>query len=139
MYFATKLQGINARRLNVSDMAFFVTNAYSLSTVNLGVGGMPKIAKISEDGSKVLDPEKTRVLGNLSGGYLSEFNPELTAQKTREHFATILGEDQRSCYETVANMLGLNTKTLTTTYIRLSSWQDRANSQNFKPIEPAPK
>lgn len=138
LYFATKLQGIDARKLNAADMAFFVTNAYSLSTVNLGVGGTPKIAKISEDGSEVLDPEKTRVLGNLSGGYLSEFNQDLTAQKTREHFKAILDSNQRPDYEPVTKLLDLNTNTLTTTYIPLSSWQDRANSQHFKPIEPAP-
>lgn len=139
LYLATKLQGIDPSKLSFSDIAFFAMNAYSLSTVNMGVGGTPKIAKVSKDedkeGAKVIDLEKTTILGNLSGAYLSEFNPELTAERTRDFFKTIMDENQEPDYETIAGMLDLNVGVLTTTYIPLSSWQDRSNRQHFKPAD----
>ena len=130
MYFVTKLQGLDITKLSLSDMAFFVTNAYSQSTINQGVGGTPKIAIVSEDGTVVLDVKKSRVLANISGAYLAEFPASgLSHSRTRSYFSEVLGGSPR--YGIIAQVLGLNKETLTTTYIPFSSWQERANNLMF--------
>ncbi len=131
IYFATKLQGLDVKTLTVSDMAFFVTNAYSQSTVNQGVGGTPKIAIVSKDGSAVLDVEKSIVLANISGAYLAEFPANgLSHNWVRGCFREVLAEKEPR-YDIIAEVLGLNRETLATTYIPFSSWQERANKQLF--------
>ena len=47
LYLATRLQGIDTTHLSPEQLAFFVLNAYATSTVNQGVGGSPKLARVS--------------------------------------------------------------------------------------------
>ncbi len=129
LYLGTKLQGVDSSKLDLADLAFFVLNAYATSTVNQGVGGTPKIARISKDGCEIVPPEKSVVLANLSGAYLSE-SPALTHESTRRRFKEILDGDDPN-YKQIAQEVGLGEDTLKTTYIPYSSWQERANRRLF--------
>ena len=131
LYLSTKLQGVDSSKLGLADLAFFALNAYATSTVNQGVGGTPKIARISREGCEIIPAEKTVVLVNLSGAYLSEFNASvLDHELIRSRFEEILDCDHPE-YKIMAQEVGLSEDTLRTTYIPLSSWQERANRRLF--------
>jgi hypothetical protein len=130
-YLESKLQGVDCKNLDVAGLAFFVVNAYHNATINHGVGGTPKIAIVSKKCTNVLDIERTRALTNISGAYLSEFNPEvLTPEYMDVLFDRVLTGIPD--YAKWAKSVGLNEETFTTMYIPLSSWQERANNLRFK-------
>jgi hypothetical protein len=130
-YFLTKLQGVDRKKLKNADLAFFATNAYSLSTVNQGVGGTPNMTHITDEGTEMIDSDRTRVLANLSGAYLAEFPvPVLTNQRTRCYFDEVLNHDPR--YDIIADVVSLNEATLKTILIPYSAWQERANTRLFE-------
>jgi hypothetical protein len=130
MYLSTKLQGVDSNQLTPADLAFFALNAYSTATVNQGVGGTPKIARISKEGCRIIPIEKTIALANLSGAYLSEFpGSAFNKEITRETFKLIL--DNKADYGKIAAELGLSENALKTNYIPYSSWQERANRKLF--------
>jgi hypothetical protein len=131
LYLGTKLQGIDSTKLELADLTFFALNAYATSTVNKGVGGTPKIARISKDGCEILPVEKAIALANLSGAYLSEFPASvLSHESTRMRFKEIL-DCAKPKYAKIAKEIGLNENTLRTMYITYSSWQERANRTLF--------
>lgn len=131
LYLGTKLQGVDTTQLTLADLTFFALNAFSTSTVNQGVGGTPKIAMISKDGCEIIPAEKTVVLANLSGAYLSEFPASvLDHESARKRFHEVLTAASPG-YGMMAQELGLNEDTLKTTYIPYSSWQERANRMLF--------
>jgi len=133
-YLESKLQGVDCRNLDTAGLAFFVVNAYHNATINHGVGGTPKIAIISKEGTKVLDIERTRAMTNISGAYLSEFNPEvLTPEFMDILFDRVLNGIPD--YGNWAKPVGLDRDAFTTMYIPLSSWQERANNLRFKKDE----
>lgn len=130
LYLGTKLQGIDTKKLSADELRFFLTNAYCMSTVNEGVGGTPKIAKVSKDDLDVMPLDKTRGLVNLSGAYLSELNPNLSPSETIGYFKEIIN-NPRPKYGKISKLLGINKQTLIGTYIPYSSWQERANNKIF--------
>ncbi len=131
IYLSTKLQGVDSTKLRLADLAFFALNAFSMSTIYQGVGGTPKIAKISKNGCEIIPDEKTIVLANLSCAYLSEFSTSvLNHESTRTRFEEILNCNNMN-YDAIAKEVGLNEDTLRTTYIPYSSWQERANRGLF--------
>ena len=144
LYFATKLQGIDATRLKEEDLAFFAVNAYSFANINAGVGGTPKIARISEQGCRIVPVNRRLVLTNLSGAYLAGYKEgELTGEKVREYIKEVFGEGKPD-FAAMAAMLDTDERTLTTMYNPYSSWQEKANLAMFPPAngskpEEAPK
>ena len=131
IHFGTKLQGIDTRKLGRTDLAFFTTNAYCLSTIDQGVGGTPKIATVSSDGTVILPTKKAMTLVNLSGAYLSEFNHDaLSSVSTRALFGKVMNGDPD--YEGIAKILEVNEDTLTSAYIPYAQWQERSNRRLFK-------
>ena len=131
MYFMTRLQGVDSKKLNSADLAFFVVNGYSLSTVNQGVGGTPKMVHITAEKNEIIDGDRTRVLANLSGAYLAEFPvPVLTRASTKNLMNEVLNEENPR-YEDIAKTVGLNEIALKTALIPYSVWQERANKQLF--------
>jgi len=131
MYLATSLQGINpASQLNTDDLLLFTLNAYNSSTMNHGVGGRPKIYRVSKDGNYLFPDEETNVLVNLSGAYLSKFDEEnLTTKLTKELISHVISEHKN--YGNISKCLGLNVDTLKTLTIPYSSWQNRVNQNSF--------
>jgi hypothetical protein len=129
IYLWNKLQGLDLSKLSFSDLAFFSINAYSSSTVNSGVGGSPKIAKISKKGCEILSPEKTNFLVNLSGAYLAQINSKMNRDPIREFFDEILQKTNPN-YEKIAKNYELNADVMKQIYIPYSSWQEKSN-QNF--------
>ncbi|MCK4589687.1 MAG: hypothetical protein KAT77_04530 [Nanoarchaeota archaeon] len=128
-YFSTKLQGIDSKKLESKDLAFFAINAYSFSNINQGVGGRPKIVQITDEEVKMIDSEKTNVLMNLSGAHLSEHPEGYSNQATRDHMGQTLNGNPN--YQKIADVLKLNQDTLKTTAIPYSSWQERSNLKRF--------
>ncbi len=131
LYLSKVLQGVDVRKLDDSTLAFFVVNAYSTATVNQGVGGTPKLARISKNGVKIFDLEQTRILTNLSSAYLSDFNNDLTVRKVIDFFSKVKEEPKRDVKSEIAKLVGLNIETLVSTYIPLSSWYERTNRDLF--------
>ena len=135
LYLVSKLQGTDTRKLSEIELAFYVVNAYSLSTVNQGVGGTPRIARISKNGCNMLPTERTIALTNLSGAYLAEFpGSDLSTNIMREHIKEIMDAENPN-YDAIAEKLRLNNDTLTTMCIPYSSWQERANRILFRETE----
>ncbi len=131
LFFATRLHGVDSTSLALPQLAFFATNAYALSTLNQGVGGTPKIAHVSKEGTKIYSADRVRALTNLSGAYLAEGAEEpLSAIQAIKHFQDILTNPSPN-YATVAKLLSLNTDALTTTAIPYGVWQERANAKLF--------
>jgi len=126
-YFTTKLEGIDCSNLRVKDLLFCGINAYSMSTVNIGVGGTPKIAIINSNGISILPPEPTRALANVSGAYLAELEG-VNKHDTLLHMGEILNEKDPQ-YDVVAEKLGINNETLRTMVIPYSVWQEKANTR----------
>ena len=125
-YFSQKLQGLNPKTFSTTDLAFHLMNAYSFSTMSSGVGGIPQVRIISEKGVQPLALDEEIVLTNLSGAYLSEFNNNLTASKTKEIISNVL-KKEKLVYKDISSMLDLNEKALTTMAIPYGTWQERAN------------
>ena len=131
IYLATKLQGVDSTQLSVADLLFFTLNAYSTATVNQGVGGTPKIARISKEGCTIINPERTIALANMSGAYLSEFPVSVHDRASmRLKFGLVLSSDKPP-YDKIAKEIGLSDDTLVSTYIPYSSWQERSNRKLF--------
>lgn len=130
MYFFSKLQGIDVSELALGDLGFFAANAYSLSTINTGVGGTPKIAVISQGDVKILSPNRTTAIVNLSGAYLaSEGSVSLSQKIVREYINGIInGKPQ---YNKIATAIGIEQSTLKNIYIPYSSWVERTNKFLF--------
>jgi len=131
-YFATKLQGLDTKNLDVASLAFHAINAYGYSTVNRGVGGTPKVARIGPDrpeerGLQILDREQTLPMLNLSGAYLTDNVPGLSGKNMTEYFKQVLTGTPDYSY--LASKLGINNVVFTTLNIPYSSWQERANGK----------
>ncbi len=132
MYLATNLQGIHSEtELNTADLTFFALNAYNSSTINQGVGGRPKVIRVSKDGNTLLSGKQINTLENLSGAYLSRFDEKrLSSRKTRNYMRDILSNKQH-IYNFIADALELNVEALTTVGLPYSCWQERANQKLF--------
>jgi hypothetical protein len=127
LYLISSLQGLSPTELSFPDSAFFALNAYSMSTINTGVGGTPRIALVSKNGSEFLPKEKSIALVNISGAHVSGYRDSiLTQEKTREMIREVMAEENPD-YKSIARSLRLNKDTLTTAYIPYSSWMERAN------------
>lgn len=128
VYFSTKLQGIHIPNLKVPQMLFFCMNAYSISNMNVGVGGVPKVGIINEDETSTLARDKTILLANLSGAYLAEYNKRVSQKdKVLGTFERAL-EKGRDIKEIVEDS-GLDGEIFTRLYVPYSSWQDSANQR----------
>ena len=128
LYFSKELQGLDSKRLTLPQLAFFAMNAYSNSTVNRGVGGTPKVARISAKGCNVLPTRDARLLANLSGIYLSGLrHSKLPKEKLQFFIKGIL--DKQEPYGLISRALRIDESMLTRVYIPYSSWQETANSR----------
>ena len=130
MYLSTKLQGIETKKLKTADLIFYATNAYSMATVNEGVGGMPKMVLIRKEGNIPLSLEKTAALTNLSGAHLAEFSKKLDSESTIGYFKDVLSSDKPD-YDKIAEVLCLNKEAIIGMAIPYSVWQERANSKRI--------
>ncbi|HLC53376.1 MAG TPA: hypothetical protein VJK03_02425 [Candidatus Nanoarchaeia archaeon] len=131
LYFTTKLQGIEPRTLTRDQLAFFAMNAYSMSTVNQGVGGVPKIALIDKDECRIIDARNAIAMANLSGAYLAETLRDGVDRPTVERYMGRLLSPNYTPDDLLANILNVNEETLTTTYIPYSSWQVKKNRKHY--------
>ncbi len=130
MYFFTKLQGVNPKKLTTFDLFFHGVNAYSLATVNQGVGGTPKIAFLNKKEALILDPVKVRALTNLSGAYLADFIKP--SRRKIEGTIRDIVFAKRPDYDSLAKDLRLSLHSLKTTAIPYSAWQERANASVYR-------
>jgi len=131
MYFVTRLQGLDPSKLSPAELVFHVVNAYSLATVNQGVGGTPKLVIVDEKEPKVIGPQRTRALVNLSGGYLTDGSKKLGYKRGTEIADEVL-HSKNPNYKRLAKQLGVRIDTLTTMAVPYSIWQERANAPNNK-------
>jgi hypothetical protein len=135
LYLSNKLQGVEASKLKINDLLFFALNSYSSSTVNIGVGGTPIIARVSEEGCDFLSAENINTIGNVSGAYLSEYpNSHLNFNSTRKILNDIMNGNNLDFIK-IAKNIGLNEQTLKNTYIPYKSWQETANRMHFNNIK----
>ena len=130
LYFSTKLQGLDRTNLSMEELLFFACNGYNFSTVNTGVGGIPKIAHVLENECKILSLNQSIALANLSGAYLSR-HPNLgSVPETLDFIEGILEEDKEN-YERLSEKLEISRKNLQTFLIPYSSWQQNVNEKIF--------
>lgn len=128
LYLGAALQGINTKMLTAGELLFYVVNAYSYATLNIGVGGTPKIAHFSQRSSRILPVEQTRLLTNISSAYTSRYTPTLTPQRMKKYCTDILA-GQNVSLSHLAQMLNMTPNSLQTMAIPYSIWQERANSR----------
>jgi hypothetical protein len=134
MYFTQELQGRNAATLSKEELAFYAINAFSVSTLNGGVGGTPQIGYVSKDCADILPDDKSRVLANLSGAYLARYSPELSPEKTRDVILEVITQ-KKPDYNALGQILKLNEDALTTIAIPYSKWQERSHIEQMKTRE----
>lgn len=130
LYFAKSLPGRNLSEQSVAEMLYFVANAYSFSTLNVGVGGTPKIVIIDKNKSNLLDTTKIRQIVNLSGAHLTNGYSRLTLTKSVDTIEGILSDDKESL-KGFASIVGYDEKILSEIYIPASSWTEAVNSRIF--------
>ncbi len=132
LYFSTTFSGINSETpLSTIDLILHSVNAFNYSTVNHGVGGTPKIIRISEKEDKPYSPDKVRALVNLSGAYISKFNEKkLNYLKNRQLAQKILSGDAK-VYSELSAILDLNETAIKEVLIPFSSWQERTNHKLY--------
>ncbi len=128
LYFAGTLQGLEIKSLQSSDLLFHAMNAYAHASINVGVGGTPKIAHVSSEGNRMLSVEQARLLTNISGAYTSRYSPTLTPDRMKRYCGEVL-EGRTTSLINIARMLNMTPDSLTTMAIPYSVWQERANSQ----------
>ncbi len=129
MYLSNALQGLSMKDLSAQDLTFFAVNAYTSANINIGVGGTPRVAVISQKGAHALPVEQARVMANLSGAFLASINPELTTNRVRDHIGKIL---KKKGSGKVARDLCIPVHVLKSMTIPYGSWQERANDANFE-------
>lgn len=127
---STKLQGLDITKLSPEELAYFATNAYVISTMNQGVGGTPKLAKIAENGVTIYNQERAVALANISGAFSAEYCADLMPRITIDLFGEVMNE-RKPNYGAIARTLNLNKDSLTSICIPYSSWQERSNRRLF--------
>jgi hypothetical protein len=129
IYFAANLQGIGHKaELDTASLVFHAVNAYSNSTINQGVGGTPRILRVTRDGVESLPREQVVTLINLSGAYLAGFNEEkLTHRGTEQLVRDVLAKKSTD----IAAALDLNENALRSRMIPYSSWKECINSKFY--------
>jgi hypothetical protein len=132
-YLTATLQGVDSTTLVLEDLLFFGLNAHSMSTMNQGVGGTPKIAIITKDNTRLLDYERTLLLANLSGAYISErYEKDFSSDLFVDMITTILSPNYNAVVETLPKDLKDDFKLLKDVYIPFSSWQESSSRNAFK-------
>lgn len=71
LYFAETMHGIDASKLKTSELAFYTACAFMRSTVELGVGGTPKMVFARKEGVNHLSGPAVSSLTNSCGYYLA--------------------------------------------------------------------
>ena len=130
LYFSTKLQGLDRKNLTMNELLFFSCNGYNVSTVNNGVGGIPKIAQISEENCENFSPHQCIALTNLSGAYLSS-HPNLNSVSETLKYIDGIVENDLEIYEILSEKLEISGKNLRTIFIPYSSCQKYFNEKLF--------
>ncbi len=128
LYLSAALQGVDNKKLTAGELLFYVITAYAHANLNEGVGGTPKIAHISERGCKILPVEQSKALTNLSGAYVSRYEPSLTPDIMKKYCRELLA-GKKNYFNRIARMLKMTPDSLTTMAVPYSSWQERANSR----------
>lgn len=71
MYFLEMLQGVNTGRLDAAKMLVYVASAYMKSTLNVGVGGTPRIVLIGKEKTDNLSGLVAPLIANVCGYHLA--------------------------------------------------------------------
>lgn len=67
LYFLENLQGLDPKRMDVGELAYGAGCAYLKSTLNVGVGGTPRVAILTPNGVVKLSSYKSAFLTNVCG------------------------------------------------------------------------
>ncbi|MFH1065705.1 MAG: hypothetical protein V1734_04345 [Nanoarchaeota archaeon] len=122
------MSGAPLSKLHKCEIAFFGLCAYVRATQNVGVGGIPKMALIDKDGSKIVSREDSIALANITAAYHADLVPRGYA----EHNAELVLRGQGK-YEDIAKTLGMNEFTLKNYLIPLDSWLSLGNNMRYSP------
>lgn len=120
------MSGAPLSRLHKCEIAFFGLCAYVRATQNVGVGGIPKIALIDKDGSKIVSREDSIALANITAAYHADLIPRPYA----EHNAELILRGQGK-YEEVAQAFNTTVFTLTNLLSPLDSWLNVGNHMRY--------
>lgn len=123
---ARLISGAPLGKLHKCEIAFFALCAYVRATQNIGVGGIPKIALIDKDGSKIVSREDSIALANITAAYHADILPRAYA----EHNAELILRGKGN-YEEVAQAVNMNELTLKNFLIPLDSWLNFANNLRY--------
>jgi hypothetical protein len=127
-------------KFSYTELVFYTLLGFHAGTLNTGVGGIPKIAYVSQKGPQILTEEQTIALINLTGAYMAEVKG-LGKEATIGYVEKILDSkhepnknesnqvesSQNTAYKEIAEILGLTSLVLTKLYIPFTSWQAREN------------
>jgi hypothetical protein len=120
------LQGTESTDLALDNLLYHALIGYNSSATSSGVGGIPQIAILDEDGTALI-PQKTSILlGNLMGAHSAQLYGALTRKGTKDLVAQVLEDDKNTTGE-IAKILGMSKKNVTTLYIPPESWQTKSN------------
>ncbi|MDI6737359.1 MAG: hypothetical protein QME12_02465 [Nanoarchaeota archaeon] len=125
---ARLISGAPLNKLHQREIAFFGLCAYVRATQNIGVGGIPKIALIDKEGSKIVSREDSIALANITAAYHADLLPRAYA----EHNAELVLRG-RGKYEKVAQAVGMNEFALKNHLVPLDSWLNLANNLRYSP------
>ncbi len=71
LYFVENLQGVDTSKLRTPELLFHVGSAYMKSTLNLGVGGTPRVVIINSEKMAKLNSGLVAILTNVCGYHLA--------------------------------------------------------------------
>ncbi len=126
MYFSEELQGIDLKRLSPENLLHHALNAYSVSTINQGVGGTPCIVHVSHDGAVSLPRERAVALANLVGAYRAGM-PNVDEAIVDESLAGAF--NGKLDIGKIGSKLAMGNVGLV--YVPFSSWKEAANTLNY--------
>jgi hypothetical protein len=125
-YFSSRTPGIDNKELRPNELAFHAIGAYTTATVNIGVGGTPRIVRIRDDGVDSLPQRDVATLTNICGAYMAESLPRAQAERMMN---SVL--DGKTDYSKIAQALNETETSLTKATIPAGTWQERTNYQRY--------
>ncbi len=91
-YLSENLVGNNVGNFSLEDLIHFGINSYSKSTLNRGVGGIPKVYILNSEKVKKLNRDQSIELSYISGMNLSNLI-DLSRKKINEHYNQVLNNN----------------------------------------------
>ncbi|MBU2638169.1 MAG: hypothetical protein KJ955_04300 [Nanoarchaeota archaeon] len=120
------LPGIRLKERRHPEIAFFALCAFVRATQNVGVGGIPKIALISKERTRVLKRKESVALANIIAAYQAELVTRVFAEQSVED---VIGK--KANYEEMARKTGKSQDHLCGLLTPMDYWIAYANEKRY--------